>query len=286
LTEFFSSQIALQTADDLTLRPIQSLTNTKEGFHGTQSAFDDARFQFSADARIKELGFDFTPSTRYMLDWPLLKHLPHSTRAKDQGAEGKTLPFSAASAASVDGDQQPLGTQGITSTPYATGTSTPASFHYPSSSVVQPTVASVVGWETVQPLSKAYFNTFNQLHPIVDENWFMNSTVGHIMNGTENSLASAIGFLILALGEMALAGTAAPIPQSGRPSSIQGSTMNKPPGLAFFNEARQRMGLFDTEVSVQNLQAKCLSALYFASCGRAGVSIDSKGFASASADRP
>lgn len=221
-------------------------------------------------------GFVYTPSTKVMLEWPVMQHLPETSESKGKMPESRIPPYSISTLASGIGEtDHALDTEGFPAAAFSTGTSTPASFQYTDPRVVQPPVVPIMAWHTVQPLSKGYFDTFNLLYPIVDEQWFMSHTIGDIMNGVENTPASALSFLVLALGEVALSSSGAPISQlDGRASGIKGGTASQPPGLGFFNEARKRLGLFLTDVSVENLQVLSLTALYYATCGRAGVSLD------------
>ncbi|KAK0389541.1 hypothetical protein NLU13_3116 [Sarocladium strictum] len=262
---------AFRQTQEYELRPLTTTTGTQEEPVGSPSVYRTSLSQPLGDSQFTGHGSFITPSTKSMMDWPIMQHLTDSTGTKGKEVEEKALPYSTATAAIMDSEQQPLSTEGLAIGPYATGATTPASFHYPNPPIVQASGATVVGWDTIQPLSKGFFDTFNLLYPIIDETWFMSNTVVHIMGGAESSIASALAFVVLALGEVALAGNAAPISQpGGRPSGIRGGTIEHPPGLQFFNEARHRLGVFVTEVSVENLQVMCLCALYYASCGRPG----------------
>ncbi|KAM5380189.1 hypothetical protein ACJZ2D_003640 [Fusarium nematophilum] len=128
-----------------------------------------------------------------------------------------------------------------------------------------------VDWETMQRLSKAYFDVINFLHPIMDRQWFNSNTLTSILNnGFQEGATSSLVLLVFALGEVALTTSEVPISAyKQRPSGIKGGTADRPPGLAYFNEARKRMGFALSEVSLDNVQMFALAALYHQSCGQA-----------------
>ncbi|KEY70077.1 hypothetical protein S7711_07862 [Stachybotrys chartarum IBT 7711] len=129
----------------------------------------------------------------------------------------------------------------------------------------------VVDWETIQTLSKAYFDLYNFMYPLLDRRCFSAATISNVLaTGFEDSAMSVLALLVLSLGEVAMTMPSG-IPISihkGRASGIKGGTLDRPPGLAFFNEARKRMGFALTDVSVENVQIFVLAALYYESCGR------------------
>ncbi|KAF4990890.1 hypothetical protein FGRMN_8199 [Fusarium graminum] len=108
-----------------------------------------------------------------------------------------------------------------------------------------------VDWGTMQRLSKSYFDVINVLHPVMDRQWFNSNTLGSILsNGFQEGATSSLVLLVLALGEMALTTSEVPISAyKQRPSGIKGGTVDRPPGLAYFNEARKRMGFALSEAS-------------------------------------
>lgn len=131
-----------------------------------------------------------------------------------------------------------------------------------------------VDWETVQRLSKGYFDVINTFYPIMDRQWFHSNTLSSIINnGFHEGVISSLVLLVLALGEVALTTSEVPISAyKQRPSGIKGGTIDRPPGLAYFNEARRRMGFALSEVSLENVQMLALAAIYYSSCGQAIVS--------------
>ena len=111
-------------------------------------------------------------------------------------------------------------------------------------------------WDTMQRLSKSYFDTFNFLYPIVDREVFASTTLPTIFNdGFDEGIMSTLAYLVFALGEVALEDTKGnPVTIIGRPSGVKGRNGGEPPGLALFNEARRRMGFNLTECSLENVQ--------------------------------
>lgn len=117
-------------------------------------------------------------------------------------------------------------------------------------------------WDTMQSLSKAYFDTINLSYPLLNRQSFMSETL-HLLfnNGFDQSMASTVAFLVFALGEVALAASdGLPVHvYSGRASGVKGGSKERPPGLELFNEARRRMGFNLTECSLENVQIFALA---------------------------
>ncbi|KAK8056713.1 hypothetical protein PG993_001940 [Apiospora rasikravindrae] len=124
-------------------------------------------------------------------------------------------------------------------------------------------------WENMHRLSKAYFDTFNLLYPFMDRAQFQTEILSSVAtNGFDESLNSTLACLVLALGEVAISGIQGnPLTTNmGRPSGIKGGSLERPPGLAFFNEARKRMGYNLTQCSLENVQVFSLASLYYETC--------------------
>ena len=121
---------------------------------------------------------------------------------------------------------------------------------------------STLNWDTMQRLSRAYFDSINLSYPILNRQSFMSETLPALFNnGFDLSMASTIAFLVFALGEVALAGSDGPPVHvyNGRTSGIKGGSKKRPPGLDLFNEARRRMGFNLTESSLENVQVFALA---------------------------
>ncbi|KAH8676350.1 hypothetical protein BX600DRAFT_200653 [Xylariales sp. PMI_506] len=134
-----------------------------------------------------------------------------------------------------------------------------------------PVNSLTLGWETVQRLSKTFFETFNLLYPIVDRQAYHSLVLPSIAtHGFNLGIDSTLTYLILALGEVGLAaaqGSSISV-HKGLGGGIKGGTLERPPGLRLFNEARKRMGFNLTECSVENVQIFALAALYYETCSR------------------
>ena len=127
---------------------------------------------------------------------------------------------------------------------------------------------SPLTWESMQRLSKAYFDTFNYVYPVLDRQSFVSGIMASVFNeGFDDGITSTLAFLVFALGEVAIAGVQGPPIDiyNGRPSGIKGGTVGQPPGLALFNEARKRMGFNLTECCLENVQVFALAG-YVSHC--------------------
>lgn len=112
-------------------------------------------------------------------------------------------------------------------------------------------------------LANSYFDSFNLLYPFMDRQTFLSDTITKVSSeGFNGDNESAIALLVFALGELANEGSRG-LPVSGyhgRPSGVRGGTVERPPGLALFNEARKRMGFVLTECVLENVQIFSLAA--------------------------
>ena len=135
-----------------------------------------------------------------------------------------------------------------------------------------PIPVSSLNWDTMHRLSKAYFDSINLVYPILDRQTFMSETLPSVLNQGfgGHGISSTIAFLVLALGETAIAGSEGqPVhihAHNGRPSGVRGGSKDEPPGLDMFNEARKRMGFNLTECSLENVQIFALASLYYGTC--------------------
>ncbi|KAK7969795.1 hypothetical protein PG988_008868 [Apiospora saccharicola] len=95
-------------------------------------------------------------------------------------------------------------------------------------------------WENMHRLSKAYFDTFNLLYPFMDRAQFQTEILSSVAtNGFDESLSSTLACLA---------------------QRDKGGSLERPPGLAFFNEARKRMGFNLTQCSLENVQVFSLAS--------------------------
>ncbi|KAH8891605.1 hypothetical protein GQ53DRAFT_600982, partial [Thozetella sp. PMI_491] len=118
----------------------------------------------------------------------------------------------------------------------------------------------------VNALADSYFSTFNLANPILDRKLFVQHTLGTAINSDFGSnIESCVVLVVMALGSLGhqalreggFVGASAEIPGAG-------GTEDGIPGLAFFNEARKRIGFLLCENSIQSCQYYLLSGLFFA----------------------
>lgn len=127
----------------------------------------------------------------------------------------------------------------------------------------------------VKGLSDAYFAVFHRNTPVLDKFYFYSSTLGLAMeNDFGYDIESCLVLTVLALGCLAVKaheeGNFALPSRHG--SSCRGFvhpewyelTVDSPPGLKFFNEARKRFGFLMCQNNLQAGQFYMLSTLYYA----------------------
>lgn len=208
--------------------------------------------------------YKYVSSVHQMLAWPAVQQLLSSAqpkiRAFDLSSIDRERPAGILRLHTPPAHSMP------TTTTLAPATSGPGvGPRGPPPSTV-PIEAGGLSWETMQRLSKAYFNSFHLQAPILDRHAFLSGTMPSVFNqGFSQDMTSTIAFLVFALGEVALAAAdGMPVHAShGRPSGVKGGSKEHPPGLVFFNEARRRMGFNLTECSLENVQIFALAGLYY-----------------------
>lgn len=126
--------------------------------------------------------------------------------------------------------------------------------------------------QRIQEQCDAYFNSFNVLTPILNRDVFMSDTMDPILaNGfQEGDANSIVVLLVLALGQVAIEGVfERPVSVvNGAPSGIRGGTIQRPPGLEIFNEARRRAGYVANQVTLASVQIQLLTATYYEAAAR------------------
>lgn len=125
--------------------------------------------------------------------------------------------------------------------------------------------------QQVNEYSSAYFNTFNVLVPLLDLDLFMDGIVARLLrDGYRDDPGSVLALLVFALGQLAIEGvTGHPTWVSNNEfSGFRGGTVEKPPGIGLFNEARRRIGTVTTQPCLENVQILLLQATYFESSAR------------------
>lgn len=120
---------------------------------------------------------------------------------------------------------------------------------------------------TVRELCSAYFATFNLANPVLDRKQYFQQTLGNAINGDFGYDAdSCIVLMTMALGTFGIRALKECKPLStearARPASTQ--TSSEPPGLAYYNEARKRVGFIEGDHTMQTCQFYLLAMLYHA----------------------
>ncbi|KAL9574724.1 hypothetical protein ACKAV7_001136 [Fusarium commune] len=185
-------------------------------------------------------GYRYDSSVSKMSEWPVVRQMFESLGQKAPSALGEipALPrgLRASNVTLPSDGLQPVG--------IPSNNTLQIPLHLSGSTSTLNLSPPSVDWETMQRLSKAYFDIINMLHPILDRQWFNSNVLSSIINnGFQEGALSSLVLLVFALGEVALTTSEVPISAyKQRPSGIKGGTIDRPPGLAYFNEARKRMG--------------------------------------------
>ncbi|POS71113.1 hypothetical protein DHEL01_v210494 [Diaporthe helianthi] len=221
----------------------------------SSSAFVSGMSSDAAFSSGNMANYSYVSSVRAMLAWPAVQEslevtLPNVSPC-DQGflleREGiSILQRAGTSFPSASNGRRRSRTASSLENPVATGSPSPAQ------------VLNSLTWDSVQVLTKAFFDTFNLLHPIVDRQAFISTTLPAMFsNGLvfDESIQSTLTYLIFALGEVAIDAYA-------HPGGVNARTASQHPGLVFFNEARRRMGFNLTECSLENVQVFALAGCF------------------------
>ncbi|TKX19267.1 fungal Zn(2)-Cys(6) binuclear cluster domain-containing protein 23 [Elsinoe australis] len=126
--------------------------------------------------------------------------------------------------------------------------------------------------DRIRLLADAYFDTFNVLHPILDRDTFYSDILTPVIRGgyEDRDTQACLAMLVLALGSIAIEGVSgAPIfPNTHSTSGLRGGSIEEPPGLQIFNEARRRLGFVMHTCTLENVQIYLLQAAYYEACAR------------------
>ncbi|KAK7415507.1 hypothetical protein QQX98_005860 [Neonectria punicea] len=213
-------------------------------------------------------GYHYDSSVSKMLEWPAIRQMFDSLEQKPHSPSTElylsTLPKG------LRDSSMSLSTDGIQSTDMSDNGAMQVHLQFPGSSNLNRNLPGIE-WDTIQGLTKGYFDFFNFLYPLMDRQWFDSNILSSIINtGFQEGTNSTVALLVFALGEVALTASEAPtVAYKGRPSGIKGGTTSRPPGITYFNEARKHMGFALTEVSLENVQMFTLASLYYGTCGQA-----------------
>jgi hypothetical protein len=126
--------------------------------------------------------------------------------------------------------------------------------------------------QQIKEYTDAYFNTFNILCPILNQDAFTNDVVTRLLREgyADGDPDSVLALMVFALGQVAIEGVYGnPISSpDGVASGFRGGTTEKPPGLEIFNEARRRLGFVVNMCTLENVQILLLQATYYESNSR------------------
>ena len=252
------AQLLATTLSPVAIPSAPPTLNTGTHLHGTSFQLHDTSSTSASSGPDDH--YKYVSSVHHMLSWPAVQQLFAAAQPKIP-----TIDLAAVER------ERPTGMLRLHSPPnYTLPTSSSLLPTRPGSGVsvhgqttgALPIAISGLTWDTMQRLSKAYFNSFHLLSPILDRHSFLSNIMPSVFNeGFSQDMASTLAFLVFALGEVALAGSdGIPIyAQNGRPSGVKGGARDQPPGLDFFNEARRRMGFNLTECSLENVQIFALA---------------------------
>ena len=113
----------------------------------------------------------------------------------------------------------------------------------------------------------AYFNTFNVLAPVLNRDTFISETLSVVLQQgfADGEPGSVLALMVLALGQVASEGVfEQPVSTvNGIPSGFRGGSLDCPPGLEIFNEARRRVGFIATQMTLENVQVMLLQGTYY-----------------------
>ncbi|KAK7426143.1 hypothetical protein QQZ08_007309 [Neonectria magnoliae] len=217
-------------------------------------------------------GYHYDSSVSKMLEWPIIRQIFDSLEQKPQSPQREfdlsMLPEG------IRDSSTSLPTDGIQPIDMSSNSTMQVPLQFPGSSNLNINVPTIE-WDTIQRLTKGYFDLFNFLYPLMDRQWFDSNILSPIINtGFQEGTNSTVALLVFALGEVALTASEAPTAvYKQRSSGIKGGTVDRPPGITYFNEARKHMGFALTEVSLENVQMFALASLYYGSCGQAVVGV-------------
>jgi hypothetical protein len=113
--------------------------------------------------------------------------------------------------------------------------------------------------DVIENLCEAFFGSFHAMYPILDRRHFYSDTLPEAYSGSfdQDDGCSTLVLLVLALGAVAQEGVSGkPILEesTGRSTGIKGGSPQRPPGLAFWNEASRRLGGMISQYDLNMLQ--------------------------------
>lgn len=252
------------TPDSSSLAPTstsQSQASLSSGSKGTKTESD-----FAFPQELQE-GYQHLTVPHKIIFWPSIYFLLINSRisaASDlQHVLQEGTPWFIRQEMQSHQDELPTNF-GLTS--HATSSHSPGETH--SRRVMFPDLTS----ERVRQYCEAYFDSFNVVYPILHAEGFLQDIMTPIMRDgfAETAIESVLALLVLALGQVAIDGVfEQPISRSGNSSSgFRGGSIDHPPGIELFNEARRRLGFVATSMTLENVQVMLLQATYYETCAR------------------
>jgi hypothetical protein len=120
----------------------------------------------------------------------------------------------------------------------------------------------------IESLCEAFFRSFHAVYPILDCRHFYSDTLPEAYSSSfdQNDGCSTLVLLVLALGAVAQEGVSGkPVLEesTGRSTGIKGGSPQRPPGLAFWNEASRRLGRMISQYDINMLQSFILLSWVF-----------------------
>ena len=215
-------------------------------------------------AAPRQTQYSYSSATYKVLSWPFVQQFLGSSKKIASMVESLTEKNGAAVMSDLHARATPLPQDTFEMAAFRRGSMAPSMevpLRNPSGGLHMDPMS--FSWENMHRFSKAYFDTFNLLYPFMDRAQFQTELLSSVAtNGFDESLNSTLACLVLALGEVAISGIQGnPLTTNmGRPSGVKGGSLERPPGLAFFNEARKRMGFNLTQCSLENVQVFSLAS--------------------------
>lgn len=127
-------------------------------------------------------------------------------------------------------------------------------------------ISPLLSAKKAKEYADAYFDSFGVLYPVLDQDVFMKEVVAQVLrNGyVDGDINAVLALTVFALGQTAIEGTLGGSISSheGVPSGFRGGSVENPPGIELFCEARRRLGFVATSCSLENIQILLLQGTY------------------------
>lgn len=242
---------------------IPSLGNLETDYDTSSTSYRTPSLRPSAQPSPADAGksqpYRHASAAHKMLTWPAIQQLLLQALPANIGDLKSLEQEGSAFIVRMQKNAPTLSTQvGLPSLPFV-GMQTQASRTAGEARTTFPTL----GREKMLHLATVYFDSFNLLYPFMDRQSFLSETLPRVSTGGFNGDPdSVIALLIFALGEMALESSQGQPLETykGRASGIRGGTVARPPGLEYFNAARERIGFLLTDCNLESVQIFSMAA--------------------------